>query len=157
MKITIRKATIYDWDAAISLAWSTFLQFEAEIYGKEGTDHFRDFISSEELQRMFLLDEYKMFVALCEEKIVGVISLRDTNHISLLFVDKEFHKRGIGRYLVREACSVVREESDKQVITVNAAPYATEFYHKLGFKDVAAMQKADGITFTPMGKNLYQA
>ena len=35
-------------------------------------------------------------------------------------------------------------------MTVNAAPYAVEFYHKLQFVDVAPQLSAEGITYTPM-------
>ena len=35
-EIEIVKASIYDWDSVIDLAWRTFLKFEAAEYGAEG-------------------------------------------------------------------------------------------------------------------------
>ena len=39
-------------------------------------------------------------------------------------------------------------------MTVNAAPYALGFYHKLGFWDLAPQQKKEGIIYTSMKRNL---
>jgi predicted GNAT family N-acyltransferase len=35
-------------------------------------------------------------------------------------------------------------------VTVNAAPYGVDFYHKLGFQDIRPEEEKDGITYTPM-------
>ena len=41
-------------------------------------------------------------------------------------------------------------------MTVNAAPYALGFYHKLGFQDTGMEETNDGIRFTPM-KRVWKA
>ena len=99
-EIVIRKAVMADWEETMAMTWRTFLKFEAKDYGMEGVDSFRNFISDPLLRRMFLLGTYHMFVATYHEKIVGMVSLRNENHISLLFVDEMYHKRGIGRRLI---------------------------------------------------------
>ena len=109
------------------------MKFEAKDYGREGIENFKKFISDPVLRRMFLLGTYHMYVATCNEKIVGMITLRDKNHISLLFVDEAYHRRGIGRRLIDTIAAFSKEEYGKNEITVNAAPYGTEFYHKVGF------------------------
>ncbi len=84
-----------------------------------------------------------------EDKLVGVISTRNTNHICLLFVKKEFHKRGISKKLFNVVLneSIVNENNE---ITVNSSSYATDIYHHLGFTDIDKEQIIDGICFTPM-------
>lgn len=149
---TLRKGVMSDWEDAMSLAWKTFLKFEATDYEAEGIENFKKFITDSTLLRMFLLGAYPMFVALDEEKIVGLITLRDKKHISLLFVDGDYHKKGIGSALICSMRDYVKDEYGEKEITVNAAPFAVEFYHKVGFEDTAKVQERDGIIYTPMKK-----
>ena len=146
----IREAKRDEWETAMSLAWTTFMKFEAEDYPKEGVDSFLDFISDEKLYRMFLIGEYHVFVAVDNERIVGVISLRAMTHISLLFVDERYHKRGIGRNLINYVAMYVREELKRNILTVNSSPYAENFYRRIGFVDTDTQQQKDGIIYTPM-------
>lgn len=152
--IQIRRANIFDWDEAIALAWKTFLKYEARDYGQEGVDSFREFLSDALLRRMFLTGEYPMFIALDDGKQAGMISLRNKRHISLLFVDEGHHRRGIGRKLVSKMEAYIQKEYQEKKITVNAAPYAVEFYHQIGFEDVAPQLARDGIVYTPMEKRI---
>ncbi len=45
-------------------------------------------------------------------------------------------------------------EMGQTSVTVNAAPYAVEFYHKVGFEDTDEEQTLAGITYTPMILNI---
>lgn len=139
-----------DWEEAMGLAWKTFLEFEAEEYGPEGSKNFQDFITDSALKRMFLMGRYQMIVARSLGRIVGMITLRNEVHISLLFVDRRFHKKGIGRELVRQMADYVKGEMGKDRLTVNASPYGTDFYHRIGFEDLGPMRQKDGIIYTPM-------
>ena len=51
----IRSAYRDEWDDAMTLAWKTFMQFEADIYTDEGIRNFEDFITDTTLHRMFLM------------------------------------------------------------------------------------------------------
>lgn len=146
----IREAVSEEWDTAMELAFRVFLKYESKEYGKKGTEQFADFVTSPRLKEMFEAGSYKLLVAVCEEKIVGIISRRSGNHISLLFVDTAFQKMGIGSSLVKELAIDTRNNSTYGRMTVNAAPYATEFYHSIGFQDMGKMTEADGMIYTPM-------
>jgi GNAT superfamily N-acetyltransferase len=150
MGYQIRSAYRDDWDDAMALAWKTFLQFEADVYSPEGVKHFQDFITDTTLHRMFIMGAYQMFVAVAEGKIVGMITLRNSTHISLLFVDEKYHRRGIGRALIGYLTQYLATEVGAAYVTVNAAPYGVDFYHKLGFQDIRPEEEKDGITYTPM-------
>ena len=152
-QVYIRQANVDDWDKVIRLAWVTFLEFEAKDYGPEGVRSFRDFLVDEKVNRMFLLGEYVVFVAELNGNIVGLISLRSGNHISLLFVDKEFHHQKIGSRLLRYAEDYLRGE-DQNVITVDSAPYALNFYRYFGYDPVSEECVVSGIRYTPMAKQL---
>ena len=119
----IRSAYRDEWDDAMTLAWKTFMQFEADIYTDEGIRNFEDFITDTTLHRMFLMGVYQMFVALDKNRIVGMITLRNASHISLLFVDEKYHRRGIGRALIEYIREYLLSEAGIGKVTVNAAPY----------------------------------
>ena len=143
----IRSAYRDEWDDAMALAWKTFLRFEADVYSQEGVKHFEDFITDTTLHRMFIMGAYQMFVALDRNKIVGMITLRNSTHISLLFVEGEYHRQGIGSALIGALATYLLEETKIRFLTVNAAPYAIEFYHKIGFFDLAGEQEKEGIFY----------
>lgn len=146
----IRSAYRNEWEDAMSLAWRTFMRFEADVYTREGVRNFENFITDSTLYRMFLMGSYQMFVALDGKKIVGMLTLRGTGYISLLFVDEKYHRRGIGRALLQYLFHYLLTETRVSRVTVNASPYGVGFYHRLGFRDLRPEEKKDGIIYTPM-------
>lgn len=154
MRIIVRPAYRGEWDDAMALAWRTFMQFEARDFTPEGIESFQDFITDSVLYRMFMMGVYQLFGAYDNGRMVGMLSLRGETHISLLFVDERYHRRGIGRQLVEYVSEYVLREEGHQRITVNAAPYATGFYHRMGFVDTGREQYNDGIRFTPMERSI---
>lgn len=146
----IRMAYREEWEDAMALAWKTFLEFEADDYTLEGISSFEDFITDNTLYRMFIMGVYPMFVAVDGKRLAGMITARSNAHISLLFVDREYHRQGIGRALMGKLCEYLKGESGVRRVTVNAAPFSTGFYHKLGFADLEPEQTSSGIRYTPM-------
>lgn len=146
----IRSAYRDEWEEAMALAWKTFQKFEADVYSAEGVQNFENFITDSMLHRMFVMGSYQMFVALDQGRIIGMITLRDSNHISLLFVDEQYHRQGIGRTLMKYLTDYMDKEMGVHQVTVNASPYGVGFYHRLGFRDLRPEEKRDGIIYTPM-------
>jgi len=146
----IRFARRDEWDDAMTLVWETFLVFEAPDYLPEGIKSFENFITDSTLKRMFEMGSYQMLVAVLGKKIIGMITLRDKTHISLLFVEEQYHFRGVGRALVARLCRYLKNEAGERRITVNASPYGVDFYHRIGFKDIGIETLSDGIRYTPM-------
>ncbi len=146
---TLSFADESDWEEAMDLAWHTFLKFEAADYGREGTRNFLNFISGDLIYNMFLNGEYLVAVAKDRGKIIGVGTVRNGHHISLLFVDEAYHRQGIGTAIL----SFLQQEISKNgsmIMSVNAAPYGVPFYQKIGFKATADLQTTDGIQYVPM-------
>lgn len=152
-EIEICEAMPEDWEYAMELAFRVFLKFEAKEYGKEGTDAFVNFITDEMLKKLFLSGHYILFVAKKNKEIVGLISIRNGNHISLLFVDATLHRMGIGSKLIEKVVSYLKSDSLFQSVTVNAAPYAIDFYKKVGFIETGEMSQEGGIIYLPMVRN----
>ena len=100
------------------------------------------------------MGEYQLFAAYDNGRMIGMISLRNQTHISLLFVDAKYHRRGIGRLLIQYVGDYVFREEGHSFVTVNAAPYAVGFYHRVGFVDTDTKQFNDGIWYTPMRKSV---
>lgn len=150
IKYELRFAYLDEWQDVMQLAWRTFLRFESKDYSEEGILSFHNFVTDHTLYKMFISGVYQVVVALDGKRIVGMISLRDITHISLLFVEEQYHKKGIGRALVSHMGDYLKNEEGKSRMTVNAAPYAIGFYHKLGFVDLDTEKENDGIRYTPM-------
>lgn len=150
----IRWARPEDWEATMDMIWKTFMKFEAADYTDEGISNFRDFITDGVIHRMFLEGNYPMLVAVDEGRIVGEISVRNRNRISLLFVDEKYHKKGIGRELVEKMSQYLREEKNELYVSVKAAPYAVDFYRRIGFHACSPEEEYAGIRVTSMEKFL---
>ena len=149
-KIMVRCAYHSDWDGAMDLAWNTFVRFDAPDYSPEGIENFRKFVNDEMLRNMFIAGHYQLFVAVDEGRYVGMLSLRERKHISLLFVDERYHRHGIASALLTYVSRYALTEEGVDKLTVNSSPYAIGFYHKKGFRDLQSETEADGIRYTPM-------
>lgn len=112
-------------------------------YDQAGIDSF-----NQVNQPSFYLDKHNItYVALDNEQIVGMITLSNNNHISLLFVLQQYQHLGIGSKLLKIVDNLVLKD-----ITVNSGIDAKDFYLKSGFELTANLQKQDGILFYPMVK-----
>ena len=148
----VRWAKTEEWAPAMKMIWKTFLKFEGEDYSPEGIQNFFDFISDDNLYRAFLRGDYQMMVALDENRVIGAASIRNYNHLSLLFVDEEYHYRGIGASIMNNLCEYLKNEAGEKYMSLNAAPYAVGFYRKLGFLATAPEEEYSGIRVTRMEK-----
>lgn len=139
-----------EWEDAMGLAWKTFLEFEAGDYTFEGIRSFEDFVTDSNLKRAFENGAYQLMTVYDNCQMVGMITLRNQMHISLLFVDKAYHFRGIGKALIRQMAAFAKKEFGSSRMTVNASPYGVPFYRKLGFYETGPQKCQDGIIYTPM-------
>ncbi len=148
----IRWAKAEEWAPAMKMIWKTFMKFEGEDYTEEGIRNFFEFITDDGLHNAFLRGDYQLMVALDGKRVVGAGSIRNCNFLSLLFVDEEYHHRGIGASLVDRLCDYLEKEEGERYMAVKASPYAVNFYRKLGFRAVAPEERFSGIRVTPMEK-----
>lgn len=148
----IRWARENEWSPAMTLVWKTFLQYEGRDYTREGIKNFFDFITDNDLYVSFLKGEYQMMVALAGGEIIGVGTIRNGNHLSLLFVDGKYHRMGVGSAILDGLCDYLKREAGQRSMSLQAAPYAVEFYKKQGFVQVRPEMEFSGIRVTAMEK-----
>ncbi|MCR4618236.1 MAG: GNAT family N-acetyltransferase [Lachnospiraceae bacterium] len=160
--IKLFKETPYDyrwarkeeWKPAMMMVWKTFMKFESPDYSQEGIREFFEFITDDDIYRAFLNGTYRMMVALDGDRIIGVASLRNRNILSLLFVDEQYHRKGVGSVLLELLGSYVKDTNKEFIFHVKAAPYAVAFYRNRGFRATSDEQEKGGIRVTPMEKVL---
>ena len=142
-------------EETLALVKKVFDEFEGPCYSQEGRENFYKFASYENVKEL-LERNMQIIVVKDQNKIIGMVAYRDNSHISMLFVDKNYHKQGIASKLVKMVNFNCRQNNKKlQNITVNSSPYAVEFYHKLGFEDTNTEQLVDEIRFIPMKLEVY--
>jgi ribosomal protein S18 acetylase RimI-like enzyme len=142
-----RKADVFSVSALISTVFHDCIR---QYYLPEGVDNFLTLIDPLKLEDRLDNGQYG-FVAETETEIVGMILIRNTNHITLLFVDRQYHHMGIGKTLFSHAYdSVFRGNPNVEKMTVNSSPYAVGFYSAMGFTETAPAHYKDGMKIIPM-------
>jgi ribosomal protein S18 acetylase RimI-like enzyme len=150
----IKNIEFDDIGEAFKLVKNVFMEFDAPDYSQEGINEFiENIIENQEFIDKFKTYEQIMIGAFDDDKIIGVLAISKRNHISLLFVDKKYHRMGIASSLVNEIVRVLKLKNiDK--IKLNSSPYARSFYKKIGFIDTDTEQVKNGIRYTPMELNV---
>jgi len=134
----------------LQLVWDVFEEFEAHQYSTEGVREFQNYIEYSSIKRMLDNSEMMMWGCFHNGKIIGMIAAKPPNHITLLFVDKQYHRQGIARALYQKIIDYYSRTDDCSEISVNSSLYAVEAYKKLGFVATDTEQEKIGIRFVPM-------
>ncbi len=150
-----RLASVDELPEASALAIRSFRQGVAPLYGALGIANFLAYANSEALRGRCCQDQFVLVAENDEHELVGMAELRAHRHISMLFVDPDHQRQGVGRALVGKAIALVRSHHPAlEALTVNASPNAVGAYRRFGFRATAATQNTDGIIYRPMALNL---
>lgn len=137
----------------LDLVRQVFDSHVAPSYSAEGNEEFYKYLRLEDFLRR-IRSNHQVFVAKDEvNRIVGVLELRDSFHISLLFVRDELQRSGIGRALAEQAIAAAKA-AEAVTMTVNSSPNAVGSYESFGFRVVSDEQIVNGIRFVPMALTL---
>lgn len=130
-------------DIVIELVDQIAKEFIFSNWKTEGINNF-NLVNSQD----FYLDKSNLtYICINDNKIIGMVSLSNRKHLSLLFVDKQYQRKGIGKRLVEIVDNLVLGD-----LEVNADIYAKSFYEHIGFKLAGSLEKKDGISYYPMIK-----
>lgn len=149
--ITYRKASANDIRPALDLALRVFMEFEASEYEPEATPRFKaDVVYNDVAIQNWARGTNSMYVACDDDRIVGVVGEQSGNgHINIVFVDGQYHRRGIATELMNHIiCDLKLRGLGK--ITLFSSPYGLPFYLQYGFTPTDAERRSDGFIFTPM-------
>ncbi|MCL2166724.1 MAG: GNAT family N-acetyltransferase [Clostridiales bacterium] len=138
----------------MALVRRVFDAFEAPEYSEEGIASFYSFIETQTMRRNWESGNLRLWGAFDNAILAGVAAFRPPYHISLLFVDRQYHGRGIARSLLQEGFRDLQATFGTGTVTVNSSPYAVEIYRHMGFEAADTEQSVNGLRFTPMKRAL---
>ena len=140
--------------AVCDLVARVFESFVAPEFSQEGVREFLSYVEPEALAQR-AQEGHFVLVAVAQDEIVGMIEVRNHEHISLFFVDARVHRRGIGKDLVGQALDICcHKRPDLQRIDVNSSLYAVPVYERLGFRQAGPERVKNGIRFIPMVREM---
>lgn len=148
--VAYRPMTPADIPAVSQLVACVFDIFVAPEYSPGGVQEFHRYITEAAFETRFNGDYFNM-VAVANTEIVGMIEMRNHEHISLLFIDPAYQHQGIARTLVTQAihlCQLYRPALSE--ISVNSSPFAVPFYKRVGFSQIGDQQVSDGMIYVSM-------
>ena len=148
----IKEVDSKDIYQAVTLVGRVFDEFVGVDYSEQGKNTFKNGLESifEEYSSGMTPENRKIWACYQGGQIIGVIAIRDTSHISLLFVDKQNHKKGVARLMFNYVLNEIKKTDAITQITVHSSAYAVKAYECLGFVRTGEQQEKDGILFTPM-------
>jgi GNAT superfamily N-acetyltransferase len=135
-----------------SLVENVFNEFVAPDYEIEGNNEFFKFANPLALAERTSTEQL-VIVAEQGSDFVGIIEMRNYDHIAMLFVS--LRGKGIGKELINRAVEECRKRKPElKRMMVNSSPFAEPIYSRMGFKSTGPFQKKNGIIFEPMAKDL---
>ena len=152
--VTVRKMSSDEADAVSALVVASFDEFIGPEYDERGRTEFHRYAEPDAIRRRIRKDHFVM-LAEVKSTLVGMIEIREANHVSLLFVAKAFHHRGVARELFDQALVEARQiRPGLAHVTVNSSRHGLSAYEKLGFRQTGPERAVNGIVFIPMAKRL---
>jgi GNAT superfamily N-acetyltransferase len=132
------------------LVLRVFHEAIAPMFPEQGVREFTTYVQMESLRTRSLADHFVLRARTAGE-VVGMIEIRGCRHVSLLFVDGRFQRRGLARELLRRALETCRSRGiESMEVTVNSSPNSVRAYERLGFRPTSPEQESNGIRFTAM-------
>lgn len=138
----------------IEVVRDVFNEFVAPGYTQEGIDEFYNYANIVKLTERSKRDHFTI-LAQDNDDILGIIEIRNPNHVSMFFVQKNFQNKGVGKALFKEAMKqIAKRNQNIEELTVNSSLNAVPAYERLGFVVQGGEQCLNGIKFVPMKLSL---
>jgi GNAT superfamily N-acetyltransferase len=134
---------------AAEMIGRTFATFVADQYPPEGVREFMRYADSGALIQRAERPDYLTLIAVADDRVIGVVELREGRHISLMFVDEMHQRKGLGRMLLHRVISEGRNPAVTE-ITVNSSPNAAAAYCRMGFRAAGPQRQENGISYISM-------
>ena len=113
-------------------------------------DSFLQRFSPRALEECISGDRDRYLVALAEEQIVGVLGIREKQHLVHLFVAESYQRQGIARRLWEQAKAELLAVEPEVDMFVRSSMYAVPVYLRFGFEVSGPRVDDVGVTWVPM-------
>jgi len=134
----------------VNLVARSFNEFIAPDFPEDGIEEFFRYANPRALMKRSEGSHF-VLVAVAQGSIAGMIEIREMRHVSMLFVDKAFHRRKIGKELFRAAIDRIKSDSrPPRKVTVHSSRFAVPFYESLGFVRTEEEKIIHGVIHIPM-------
>ena len=137
----------------IDMVDAVFDEFVGKDYSELGRKTFKDYLDIKKIMERLAQQTSQWYFAKLDNEIIGVLEIRYQNHIALFYVQKEFHRQGIGKKLIQHYLKIMKQ-NNVNILTVNSSIYAEKIYAKLGFIKLGELAERSGIKFIPMAYRL---
>lgn len=148
-QIEIRKATISDSEEISRLISRNCQRLLMDDFEGDGLNFFLRSVETRAI-REYMEQGFEYLVAELNGQVVGVIAVKDYSHMFHLFVDLDFHNRGIARCLWAKMKELSIAKGNSGRFTLNSTTYALPIYQSWGFQVSGEKAQRFGINYTPM-------
>ena len=150
-QLSFQKVTSNEYLQTLGLIRKVFDSFIGPTYSEQGSAEFYKYIDLTTFSERQKTNHFTL-VAKDQDRVVGVIEVRDFSHVAMLFVDGEYQHQGIGKRLLADALAICKNHNpDLKELTVHSSINACPIYRKLGFVAKSEEKEVNGIRFTTMG------
>jgi GNAT superfamily N-acetyltransferase len=150
--VSYREATAEDAECISNLILESQEEFCFHEYSEDGKKLMLHLCGVDAI-RSYIVRGDSYYVAECDGDFVGVAGVRDNEHLSHNFVDKNWHRQGISNNLWKLVSDECIRRGNNGSFNLNASTYAIPVYERWGFKVTGAMSHEHGLSFTPMELN----
>ena len=152
--ITYRAMRAEESASVSTLVLAAFEKHIVPDYTPQGIEEFRKYADANAILER-LGQGYFILVASTDDGLAGMIEMRQSNHVALLFVADAFHRQGVARALLDHGLAAAREQDPNvERVTVNSTRYGVPAYERLGFRQTGPERAVNGIVFIPMAMQL---
>lgn len=145
--IEYKKYSSWDEKKIAKLIREVYAEFVAPDSSEVWNQNFYEYVEPQKIKSRQTL-HHTTYLAFEGNKIIWVLESRNMNHISLLFVDKNYHGKGVAKSLLKDFLSEVPKNIS--CIDVHASPFSIPIYEKLWFYQIGNIKEENGIKYLQM-------
>jgi GNAT superfamily N-acetyltransferase len=115
-----------------------------------GAEEFLQSLRPEAIASYITSPNFNYLIGTNDDKLVGLVAVRDNQHLYHLFVSSAEHGKGYGKQLWNAAKAQSIARGNIGEFTVNSSLNAIAVYQSFGFVAVAGKEEKHGIAYIPM-------
>ncbi len=148
--VVVRPMADDELQAVSAMAMAVFSVHVAADFSAEGIEVFSASAEPDQIEARNAADHFTL-VAHIDSRLAGMIQMRTSGHVRMLFVLPDVHRRGIGRALVTAATERLEPApAGPTRITVSSSRYAVSAYQRMGFEVTGETDTTSGVISVPM-------